>query len=56
MKKYLVISNDEINIKNNKLYSKFNDTINIISAIQQKFEIYLYSRSTNLKSNFRKTA
>ncbi len=52
MKKYLVISNDEINIKNNKLYSKFNDTINIISALQQKFEIYLYSRSTNLKSNF----
>ena len=52
MRKYLVVSNDKINISENKLYSNFNDTINIISAIQKKFQIYLYSRSTNLKNNF----
>ena len=52
MKKYIVISNDKINISNNKFYSNFNDTINIISAIQKKFKIYLYSRSSESKNNF----
>ena len=42
MRKYLVISNDLINIDKNQISTDNNDTINIISAIQKKFEIYLY--------------
>ena len=44
MRKYLVISNDLINIDKNKISTDNNDTINIISAIQKKFEIYLLDK------------
>ena len=50
MRKYLVTSNDLINIDKNKISTDNNDTINIISAIQKKFEIYLYSRPSKLKN------
>ena len=52
MRKYLVISNDLINIDKNQISTDNNDTINIISAIQKKFEIYLYSRPSKLKNIF----
>ena len=50
MKKVLIISNDQILKK--KIYSNFNDTINIIQAISANSKIYLLSRITNLKQNF----
>ena len=46
MKKYLVISNDKINIKRHKISSEYNDVINILNAIQKKNEIFLYSRKS----------
>lgn len=52
MKKVLIISNDQIFIKKKKIYSNFNDTINIIQAISANSKIYLLSRITNLKQNF----
>ena len=52
MKKYLVISNDFIHIKNSKVSSDFNDTINIISSIEKKFQIFLYSRISKSKKSF----
>ena len=52
MKKILIISNDQIFIKKKKIYSNFNDTINIIQAISENSKIYLLSRITNLKQNF----
>ena len=52
MKKYLVVSNDYICIKNQNISSDFNDTVNIISAIEKKFKIFLYSRISKSKNSF----
>ncbi len=52
MKKYLIISNDLIHIKNQKISSDFNDTVNIISAVEKKFQIFLYSRISKSKNSF----
>jgi glycosyltransferase involved in cell wall biosynthesis len=52
MKKYLVVSNDFIYIKKHKVSSDFNDTVNIISAIEKKFQILLYSRISKSKNSF----
>ncbi len=52
MKNLLVISNDKIFFSNKEISSKFNDTINIIDALQKKFRIFLVSRKCNTKNNF----
>ena len=52
MKKVLIISNDKIFINKKKIYSNYNDTINIIQAISANSKIYLLSRITNLKQHF----
>lgn len=52
MKKILVISNDFIFLSNQKIYSRYNDTINILESINQKFNIDLISRKSYKKENF----
>lgn len=52
MKKIIVISNDKIFLTKNILSTKYNDTINIISALQKSFKIYLISKKINFKNNF----
>ena len=44
MKKYLVLSNDKIFLKNEKISSDFNDVINIIESIGKKYEIFFIRR------------
>ncbi len=44
MKNYLVFSNDKIFVKNQKVSSNSNDTINILESIGKKFNIFLMSR------------
>ena len=39
----IIISNDKVHISNGELSTNNNDTINLIDAIQSKFNIYLYS-------------
>ncbi len=52
MKKIIVISNDKIFLNKNNLSTKYNDTINIISALQKCFNIYLISNKNKIKNNF----
>tara|TARA_B100001250_G_scaffold396716_1_gene403013 strand:+ start:155 stop:1168 length:1014 start_codon:yes stop_codon:yes gene_type:complete len=52
MKKIVVISNDKIFINKNHLSTKYNDTINIIDALQNYFEIYLISKKNKVRDNF----
>ena len=52
MKKYLVLSNDKIFLKNKKVSSDFNDVINIIESIGKKNEILLLSRNSKKKLPF----
>ena len=52
MKKYLVLSNDKIFLKNKKVSSNFNDVINIIESIGKKYEIFLLSRNSKKKITF----
>ena len=52
MKNFLVISNDEIFVKNKIITSNFNDTINIIDAIGKKYKILLFSRYSKKKNSF----
>jgi hypothetical protein len=52
MKKYLVLSNDKIFLKNKKVSSDFNDVINIIESIGKKYEIFLLSRNSKKKLPF----
>lgn len=52
MKKILVLSNDYIFLSKKKIYSKYNDTINILESINEKFNIELISRKLYKKDNF----
>jgi glycosyltransferase involved in cell wall biosynthesis len=52
MKDLLVISNDRIFFSKSNISSKFNDTINILDAVQKRFNIYLISRENSTKQNF----
>lgn len=52
MKKIIVISNDKIFLNKNNLSTKYNDTINILSALQKCFDIYLISNINKIKNNF----
>lgn len=49
MNKILVLSNDKLFFSKGKIFSNYNDTLNIIEAISKKFQIYLFSRNVNLK-------
>ena len=53
MKNLLVISNDKIFYSKTKISSQFNDTINILEALQKKFKIFLLSRNDYIKHNFK---
>ena len=55
MKNYLVFSNDKIFIKNQKVSSNSNDTINILESIGKKFNIFLFSRVSKKEVLFSKT-
>jgi glycosyltransferase involved in cell wall biosynthesis len=52
MTKILVISNDKIFLNSKKVYSDYNDTINVIEAIDNDFNILLISRISNIKNDF----
>lgn len=52
MKKILIVSNDEIFVKNKFISSNFNDTINIINAIGKRYKILLFSRYSKKKNHF----
>ena len=52
MKKYFVLSNDKIYLKNSEVSSDFNDTTNIIESIGKKYEILLLSRNSKKKLPF----
>lgn len=52
MKKYFVLSNDKIYLKNREASSDFNDTINIVETIGKKYEILLLSRNSKKKLPF----
>jgi len=52
MRKYVVLSNDKIFLKNKVVSSDFNDTINIIQSINKKYEIFLFSRNSKKKLHF----
>jgi glycosyltransferase involved in cell wall biosynthesis len=54
MKKYIVISNDKIFLKDNMISVGYNDTINILDGIAKKFEIFLLSRNSRSKISFTK--
>ena len=53
MNDIIIISNDKVHISNGELSTNNNDTINIIDTIQSKFNIYLYSRKSTKKENFK---
>tara|TARA_B100000989_G_scaffold298973_1_gene291539 strand:+ start:1747 stop:2760 length:1014 start_codon:yes stop_codon:yes gene_type:complete len=52
IKKILLISNDKIYLKNRVISNEFNDTLNIIEAIHNHFNLFIISRSLKKKSNF----
>ncbi len=52
MKNLLVISNDKLFFFKRGISSKFNDTLNILDALQKKFNIYLLSRKAFASDNF----
>ena len=52
MKNLLVISNDKLFFYKRGISSKFNDTLNILDALQKKFNIFLISRKAYTLDNF----
>ena len=52
MKKFLVISNDQINVKNKIISAPYNDTINILEILNKYLKINLLSRFSNKKQKF----
>ena len=54
MKNYLVFSNDKIFLKNQKVSSNSNDTVNILESIGKKFNIFLLSRRSKKEFSFSK--
>lgn len=52
MKNLLIISNDKIFFSKSEISSKFNDTVNIIEALQKRFNIFLVSRKNKKRENF----
>ena len=52
MREIILISNDKIFLSKKKLSTNNNDTINIIDAIQNSFNILLVSNNSKNKKNF----
>ena len=52
MKNLIVISNDKLFFSKRGISSKFNDTLNILDALQKKFNIFLISRKAYSAENF----
>ena len=52
MRKYIVLSNDKIFLKNKVVSSDFNDTINIIEGLSKKNNLSFFCRTTKNISNF----
>ena len=52
MKNLIVISNDKLFFFKRGISSKFNDTLNILDALQKKFNIFLISRKAYSTENF----
>ena len=52
MREIILISNDKIFLSKKKLSTDNNDTINIIEAIQNNFNIFLFSNNSKNKKNF----
>ena len=52
MKNLIVISNDKLFFSKRGISSKFNDTLNILDALQKKFNIFLISRKAHSAENF----
>ena len=52
MKEILIISNDDIFLNKKKIASNYNDTINIIEAVGQSYNIFLFSKISKSKKNF----
>lgn len=53
MKKIILVSNDKLYFNQTKVFSEFNDTINIIEGLSQKNYIYFISRNNEIKGIFR---
>ena len=49
MKDLIVISNDEVFFRRRLIFSEFNDTLNILQALQKKFNIFLLARKSKKK-------
>ena len=52
MKEILIISNDDIFLNKKKIASNYNDTINIIEAVGQSYNIFLFSKISKSKKKF----
>ena len=51
-KNILIISNDRLFIKGNKISSDYNDTINIIEGLAKNNNLSFYCRTTNFLKNY----
>ena len=51
-KNILIISNDRLFIKRNKISSDYNDTINIIEGLAKNNNLSFYCRTTNYLKNY----
>ena len=54
MKNYLVFSNDKIFLKNQKVSSNSNDTVNILESIGKKFNIFCCHEDQKKNFHFQK--
>ena len=52
MREIILITNDKIFLSKKKLSTVNNDTINIIEAIQNSFNIFLFSNNSKNKKKF----
>ena len=52
MKSIIVLSNDEVSISQNNFSSDYNDTVNILESLDQKYNVKILSRRSKTKKNF----
>ena len=52
MKSIIVLSNDEVSISQNNFSSDYNDTVNILESLDQKYNVKISSRRSKTKKNF----
>ncbi len=52
MKSIIVLSNDQVSISQNNFSSDYNDTVNILESLDQKYNVKILSRRSKTKKNF----